>query len=339
MQRKKADRPGGGLKDDGRDVPPVENPKGRDWRDDISALYNNEGPSASHRVASEERSHSRKTKRRSSSRKEDRQQRRSGEGKKRSRSPRKSDQRKKKKKAGGSSSEEDPPDKLRGALVVPPKKKKKKKKGSSDPSSSSSSGAGKKRKSKRDRSSDKKRKKKRRKRSDSSSQGTTDSDDDFYGRESRKFASLLEKAQKQPGKLLRSGLEEMGRYMASRVGDLPGGSAGWREQKVTAYLSQVLFTQYSPQSMGVRNSRELLTLAEAIDQLMAENFAAVGDILMQRFKATESSLDAGWTVARHQELIRPEHASLTSPQERAFAARAALQHHRLETAVGKRKSG
>ena len=56
LQRKKADRPGGGLKDEGRDVPRLENPKGRDWRDDISALYNNEGPSASHRVASEERS-------------------------------------------------------------------------------------------------------------------------------------------------------------------------------------------------------------------------------------------------------------------------------------------
>ena len=65
-----------------------------------------------------------------------------------------------------------------------------------------------------------------------------------------------------------------------------------REQKVTAYLSQVLFTQYPPQAMGVRNSRELLTLAEAIDQLMAENFASVGDILMQTHSMIRSLIKA-----------------------------------------------
>lgn len=225
---------------------------------------------------------------------------------------------------------------------MPPRRRKKKKKGSSDPSSSSSSGGGKKkkdRKAKEKKFKDDEKKRKKRKRSSSSSRETSNSDEDFYGRESRKFASLLEKAQKHPGKLLRSGLEQMGRYMASRVGDGFGGGAGWCDQKMTAYLSQVLFTQYPPHAMGVRNSRELLTLAEAIDQLMAENFASVGDILMQRFKATESSLEDGWMVARHQELIRPEHASLTSPQEKAFAARAALQQHRLEAAVQKRRPG
>ena len=228
---------------------------------------------------------------------------------------------------------------MRGSLVVPPKKKKKKKKkkGSSDPSSSSSSGAGKrKKKSKKDKDGEKKRRKK--KRSSSSSRETSDSDEDFYGRESRKFASLLESA-KATRETVAQWIRTNGEVHGLPSRRWPGGGASWREQKVTAYLSQVLFTQYPPQAMGVRNSRELLTLAEAIDQLMAENFASVGDILMQRFKATESSLADGWMVARHQELIRPEHASLTSPQEKAFAARAALQQHRLETAVKKRHSG
>ena len=348
--RKRTDVPGGFKEDpvwpeggqrDGFVEPPGDaREKGRDWRDDISALEKGVLPASSHRWPSRGRSRSARRSEKAARKKKDESEKDPGGGKTRSLSPGRGGKQKKKKKDEGSSSGDEPPDRVRGSLVVPPKKKKKKKKkkGSSDPSSSSSSGAGKrKKKSKKDKDGEKKRRKK--KRSSSSSRETSDSDEDFYGRESRKFASLLEKAQKQPGKLLRSGLEQMGRYMASRVGDGQGGGASWREQKVTAYLSQVLFTQCPPQAMGVRNSRELLTLAEAIDQLMAENFASVGDILMQRFKATESSLADGWMVARHQELIRPEHASLTSPQEKAFAARAALQQHRLETAVKKRHSG
>ena len=310
--------------------------QGRDWKDDISALGEAGEPSASHRRDSRDRSRTPKKVDRKDDRKKAERYMPPHGGGKRSKSPG-GGGKEKKKKYEGSGSGEDPPDRIRGSRVVPPRRRKKKKRGSSDPSSSSSKRGDKKRKEKKSKDDEKKRKKRRR--STSSSRGTSDSDEDFYGRESRKFASLLEKAQKHPGKLLRSGLEQMGRYMASRVGDGPGGGAGWREQKVTAYLSQVLFTQYPPQAMGVRNSRELLTLAEAIDQLMAENFASVGDILMQRFKATESSLADGWTVARHQELIRPEHASLTSPQEKAFAARAALQQHRLEAAVHKRRPG
>lgn len=174
-------------------------------------------------------------------------------------------------------------------------------------------------------------------RSDSRS-STRDSDEDFYGREARKFASLVEKAKKKPGKLLRSGLTEMGRYLQGRLGEAGELEGSWRDQKVKAYLAQILFTQHSPQAVGVRNSRELLTLAEAIDLLMSEEFAALGDLLMQRFKALESSLSDGWGVARHQELIRADQATVTTPQERAFAARAALQQSRLEEAVRKKKS-
>ena len=122
----------------------------------------------------------------------------------------------------------------------------------------------------------------------------------------------------------------MGRYLSGRLGEAGELEGSWRDQKVKAYLAQILFTQHTPQAVGVRNSRELLTLAEAIDLLMSEDFAAVGDLLMR--------ISDGWMVARHQELISPDHPSVTTPQERAFAARAALQHSRLEEVVRKKRT-
>lgn len=239
-------------------------------------------------------------------------------------------------------SEEKDVSKVRAALVVPPRRKRRRHNPDDSPGSSGGSkrGSGRDRDRRRkDRKRDDSRGRRRRRRSSSSSKSSGGSDEDFYGKESRKFASLLQKAQKHPGNLLRSGLEEMNRYLVARSGEDNQAGGSWRNQRVTAYLSQVLFTQYSPQTMEVRNSREFLTLAEAIDQLMSQNFAAVGDLLMQRFKALESSLGQGWSVARHQELIRPEHATLTRPEEMAFAARAALQQSRLEEAVKRRRSG
>ena len=231
------------------------------------------------------------------------------------------------------------PKKLRASLVVPQKERKRRPGGDPDPSDDDDDGKGR-GGGRRGRSrSRRKRSRRGRKNSRSDSRSSTrDSDEDFYGREARKFASLVEKAKKRPGKLLRSGLTEMGRYLQGRLGEAGELEGSWRDQKVKAYLAQILFTQHSPQSVGVRNSRELLTLAEGIDLLMSEEFAALGDLLMQRFKALESSLSDGWSVARHQELIRADQATVTTPQERAFAARAALQQSRLEEAVRKKKA-
>ena len=142
---------------------------------------------------------------------------------------------------------------------------------------------------------------------------------------------LMEKAKRHPGKLLRSGLEQMSRFMNTRSGDDLAPSVSWREQRVNAYLNQVLFNQHPASSMGMRNARELVTLATCIDLLMEEQFASLGDVLMQRLKAVEASLSEGWSVANFQELIPPPKATLTSDQERAFAARHALQQRKLAT--------
>ena len=209
---------------------------------------------------------------------------------------------------------------------------------SDDPSSSGGGRGGRKPKKKDD---EKKKKKKRRKekkkrrkdsRSSSSSSSGASSEVDLYGKEAQKYEPLVEKSRRHPGKLLRSGLEQMSRFLAQRVGE-DAVAESWRDQKVSAYLSQVLFTQHPPASIGMRNARELTTLSMALDLLMEQRFAELGDLLMQRMKAVEVSLTEGWSVANHQELIPGPKASLTTDQERSFAARRAVQRRRLEEVV------
>ncbi len=267
---------------------------------------------------------------------------------------------KKKKKDKGSEKSSSPGRRehnLRGRNVIAPAKDTKKgaRKEKGDPSSdpdSSSPGGGKKGKKKRKRSSSssmdskkkhekkkrRKREKKKKKDKKSSSSSTADSQEDLYGKETAKYESLVEKSRRNPGRLLRSGLEQMSKYLAARTGGEGGPTVSWRDQRVGAYLNQVLFNQHPPSVIGVRNTRELVTLAEAIDLLMEEQLPSLGDLLMQRLKAVEASLTEGWSVASYQELIPPSRATLTTDQERAFAARHALQQRRLSDAV-KKKSG
>jgi hypothetical protein len=72
--------------------------------------------------------------------------------------------------------------------------------------------------------------------------------------------------------------------------------------------------------------RELRTLAEAMDAIVTGDIAAAGDLLMARFCAVETSLNSGWNVAQHMELI-PAHAvsSVSSIDQRAALRREARE--------------
>lgn len=269
----------------------------------------------------------------------------------------------KKKKKRKSSSPSKKKEKVRGSAVIAPQKNKEKKRrrGHGDPGgdpSSSSDGRGRghkkqgrkdsrspRREAKRKRSKDEDKKRKRsgrthkRGRRSSSSSKTSNSQDDLYGHETSKYESLVEKAKRHPGRLLRSGLEQMAKFLAARAGSEGEPEGSWRQQKVSAYLNQVLFNQHPPASIGMRNARELVTLAEGLDLLMEEDFARLGDLLMQRMKAVEASLSEGWGVANYQELIPPPKATLTTDQERAFATRHAIQQKRLQDSMAKKRVG
>ena len=190
----------------------------------------------------------------------------------------------------------------------------------------------------------KRRKRKEKKRSTSSSRSRTrgeeSSEGSLYGTDKAKHTPLAEKARRHPGRLLRSGLEEMGKYLARRLGEGDKDvGVSWREQRVGAYVSQVLLVQHPLEKMGPRNAREIQTLSMALDALLDGEYALCGDYLMQRLKAVESSMTDGWRIAEHQELVPPARASLTSSRERTFAARQAVAAQRLDAVVKKRTSG
>ena len=157
--------------------------------------------------------------------------------------------------------------------------------------------------------------------------------------------SLAVASRKKPGKLLRSGLMEMRQYLLDHGGAAASqDSVGedWRSTKVGAYISQVLFVNHSPDTMGIRNAREIVTLATCLDHLLSGQLARAGDVLMQRLKAVESSLTDGWSVARHHELIPPARPAIANDRERDFAAKAALRAARLQESLQKtrvQKSG
>eukprot|EP00434_Breviolum_minutum_P042652 symbB.v1.2.037977.t1/scaffold5766.1/size23849/1 len=177
----------------------------------------------------------------------------------------------------------------RAELVIPVAKDKQRKRRRQDPDPSddpSSHGGGKKGKKDRKRSEDDKKKRRskrkdgrrrRKKDSRSSSSGSDSSSEvDLYGKDSQNYEAFMEKSRRHPGKLLRSGLEQMSRFLAQRVGE--GAVAeSWRDQKVSAYLNQVLFTQHPPSVIGLRNARELTTLSMALDLLMEQKFPELGE--------------------------------------------------------------
>ena len=64
------------------------------------------------------------------------------------------------------------------------------------------------------------------------------------------------------------------------------------------------------------------------------------DMLIQRFKAVEASLEEnGWHMAKHLELIPPSSAALTTLNEKDMAAKAELRSRKLQESIAKtRKS-
>ena len=144
-------------------------------------------------------------------------------------------------------------------------------------------------------------------------------------------------SQKHPGKLLKSGMQELSRYLAERSEE--GSSEDqWADRKVMAYVTQVILSLHPPSSIGVRNHRELITLGTSLDHLLQGRLPELGDLLMQRLKALDTSIgDQGWATARHQELIPPLAATLTSTGERERSAKVEMRHLKMREMVSKSK--
>ena len=86
--------------------------------------------------------------------------------------------------------------------------------------------------------------------------------------------------------------------------------------------------------LGERDQRELQTLAICCDHLARGNTAGLGDTLMQRFKAVESSVNhKTWDYSKHLELVPEAHFQATSMKEQEQAAKMTIRESQLQGAL------
>ena len=146
----------------------------------------------------------------------------------------------------------------------------------------------------------------------------------------------------RPGNLYQAGLEETRRFLSAREG-ANGRVDEEAPPKMLNYLTTIFHGAHPAKECGIRTARELRTVAEAIDALGAGQLPELGDLLMQRFKALQTSVaDGGWHLAKRMELIPDEADTVASFEERRLAARDELLHLKLDEArdkVRKRGSG
>ena len=91
-------------------------------------------------------------------------------------------------------------------------------------------------------------------------------------------------------------LGRLAKFLAAKLGADEGESP-----RFSTYLQAVFFGQYPADKISARTASELRTLARALDELGTGALGAVGDVLVQPFKALESSVkDGSWNVARRQ---------------------------------------
>ncbi len=174
--------------------------------------------------------------------------------------------------------------------------------------------------------------KKRKRRRDSDSEESGDEASHKLNRLDNRIARLAEES---PGTLLATGLSSMEKFLLHKGFTKTPASAGSMPPRAVSYLVTVL--QQSAE-LGVRSERELRTLATCLDLLCAGELPALGDTLMQRFKAIEmASSDSSWQVGRHLELIPPAQVSTTQRWERQQAASLELSEIKLRDRLTKAK--
>ena len=78
------------------------------------------------------------------------------------------------------------------------------------------------------------------------------------------------------------------------------------------YLISVFYGAHPQSSTSLRNSRELRTIADCIDALLAGDLFHLGDLFLQRLKAVQTAVVEGnWNLAQHLNSYRPQEAMLS----------------------------
>ena len=140
-------------------------------------------------------------------------------------------------------------------------------------------------------------------------------------------------AKRQPGRLFEKGLQKI----RERLTALQGGTVESRTElrRVLSFYHQVIFRPLAQQrgrAVSIHTEHEMATLAEGVDCLIDGDLARLGDILLQRYKALERSVeDSGaWAVAQELEVIEHAGVGLASYEEINCSARRQMQGARLQ---------
>ena len=148
----------------------------------------------------------------------------------------------------------------------------------------------------------------------------------FRDASSRACSTMADRARRSPGQLLAEALTSMQRFLGTREGAMAS-----ETPRVLTYLETVFNQRFSRESVGIRTSREMRTIAEALDALIAGNGTRTGDLLIQRFKALEASVVEGsWATARHHELIPEDGVGIASIAEKTLTTRLEAERRKLQ---------
>ena len=121
-------------------------------------------------------------------------------------------------------------------------------------------------------------------------------------------------------------------------GDQDPEQAAGDASRVLTYLTSVFHGQYPPDECGLRTSREMATLARALDALRAGSLPEVADLFMQRLEALECSIVQGdWQMAEHIEVIPKDQVGLATQDEKRAAQKQQIMEARLRESKTARK--
>ena len=143
-------------------------------------------------------------------------------------------------------------------------------------------------------------------------------------------------AQEKPGQLYMDGLLMVRQYLGER-----GGGGADEVPKLLTYLLVVVLPMLPEGKRDSGAVHELRSLATALDAIgvseandqLSDRSARAADILMQRFKAVERSLQEGWGAARNL-LLAPRRAwGLATEGESDSAMRRTLHEAAYDKAL------
>jgi len=140
---------------------------------------------------------------------------------------------------------------------------------------------------------------------------------------------------KYPGKLARGGLQRMEELVGQRY---PAGTVPEQTLKAiaTVYLHSNYLALHPAAALGLRNLRELRTLASVVDHILMGNLELSLDVLFQRWKSIERAVaDGAWSAARWHELIPTGDSLLVPRQEQSGATKDELLDRKLKDVLKK----